>query len=160
MCLVGIVVGVLLCFDCSRNNDDFTDANSEEQRQENTSALSKLQRVFDWNKFNEHEECVICLLAFKDTDTVTPLPCDKRHYFHSACIEEWSNSHSECPLCKAPFDNASIERALATRSSVNLPPAAAQKTYGVDENLYVMAPSDQTYDGLHDRRQTYKIEEP
>lgn len=84
----------LLFIVCRASGDDLTDENTDEQRQVTTSALTKLQRVFDWNKYSEHEECVICLLAFSDTDTVTPLPCDKRHYFHSACIEEWSKSHS------------------------------------------------------------------
>ena len=69
--------------------------------------LGKLSRVFDMSKFNEHEECVICLLPFESTDMVTPLPCDKRHYFHSKCIEEWSRNHNDCPLCKAVF-NAQI----------------------------------------------------
>lgn len=119
----------------------YSDENTEEQRQENTSALTKLQRVFDWRKYTEHEECVICLQTFDDTDTVTPLPCDKRHYFHSACIEEWSKSHSECPLCKTPFNTETIERALASRSnSIVLPrsqshPQPQYPTYGVDGTL-------------------------
>ena len=47
------------------------------------------------------EECVICLEPFAEgEDYVTPLACDKRHLFHSDCIEEWLKSENFCPMCK------------------------------------------------------------
>jgi len=27
--------------------------------------------------------------VFNEDDTVTPLPCDNKHYFHSECIVSW-----------------------------------------------------------------------
>ena len=47
------------------------------------------------------EECVICLEPFTEgEDFVTPLACDKRHIYHSNCIEEWLQSENFCPMCK------------------------------------------------------------
>lgn len=45
-------------------------------------------------------ECAICLEAFKEDSTVTELKCDKRHYFHTNCLEDWLKTKLECPLCK------------------------------------------------------------
>ena len=47
-------------------------------------------------------ECVICMMDFKDTDEIAELKCDERHYFHSACLEDWLKRKLECPLCKKP----------------------------------------------------------
>ena len=49
---------------------------------------------------------------------VTSLPCDKRHYFHSACIEQWSETNNDCPLCKTVFNTQLLEQAQAARSSI------------------------------------------
>ena len=80
--------------------------------------LGMMSRLFDWNKNKEHKECCICMVDFEVSDMVTPLPCDKRHYFHSECIEQWSKSHNDCPLCKAPFDAENLEQSLRSRSTV------------------------------------------
>ena len=53
-------------------------------------ALERMSRIKDAQRFNEHTECIICLADFTDTDMVTPLPCDKRHFFHTKCIKEWA----------------------------------------------------------------------
>jgi len=47
-------------------------------------------------------ECVICMQAFKEDDQIAELKCDERHYFHSACLEDWLKQKLECPLCKKP----------------------------------------------------------
>ena len=117
MTVIGLVIaGFLLC--CYLKDErDVNEADNEQtvmvvggaapqpalQRQATNANLGKLSRMFDWRKFNEHNECSICLEAFTSSDMVTPLPCDKRHYFHSQCIQEWSQNHSDCPLCKKPF---------------------------------------------------------
>ena len=51
-----------------------------------SSQLGKISRTFDPFKFSEHTECVICLMEFSETEMVTALPCDVRHYFHTSCI--------------------------------------------------------------------------
>ncbi|KAE8722769.1 RING/U-box superfamily protein [Hibiscus syriacus] len=46
-------------------------------------------------------ECVICLSLFEDNEVGRNLPkCG--HGFHVECIDMWLNSHSNCPLCRAP----------------------------------------------------------
>eukprot|EP00831_Metopus_contortus_P054538 TRINITY_DN45943_c0_g1_i1.p2 TRINITY_DN45943_c0_g1~~TRINITY_DN45943_c0_g1_i1.p2 ORF type:complete len:125 (-),score=21.02 TRINITY_DN45943_c0_g1_i1:83-457(-) len=45
------------------------------------------------------DECPICCLEFQDDEYVTPLPCDKRHYFHQHCIKNWLSKNNSCPLC-------------------------------------------------------------
>ena len=76
--------------------------------------------MFNWNKFSDHEECTICMEAFTDADQVTPLPCDRRHYFHTSCIQQWSAHNNSCPLCKKEFDGNSLAESLKNRSTVKL----------------------------------------
>ena len=49
---------------------------------------------------------------------VTPLPCDKRHYFHSKCIEQWSQNHNDCPLCKKTFNAEILAEAQSMRTTL------------------------------------------
>ena len=72
-------------------------------------ALEKLSRAIDGTRFNEHLECSICLGDFVSEDHVTPLPCDARHYFHTACIKDWARRKLHCPLCQKPFTRAQLE---------------------------------------------------
>ena len=108
-----------ICGRGNRGNNAAADPEQERDNAANTAALGQLSRIFDWGKFREHEECVICLEPFKDDDMVTPLPCDKRHYFHSKCIEEWSQNHNTRPLCKAEFNKQMLEEAVQRRSTVS-----------------------------------------
>jgi len=45
-------------------------------------------------------DCLICSEEYKDNDEITELNCDKRHYFHTKCIQDWLKRKLECPLCK------------------------------------------------------------
>lgn len=48
-------------------------------------------------------ECVICLTAFQEEESVRKLhTC--RHVFHTSCIDKWLGSHSGCPLCRSQID--------------------------------------------------------
>ena len=73
-----------------------------------SGALKMLAKAFNYEDFNEHEECTICLETFNEDDKVTPLPCDTRHYFHSHCIESWFRRNNYCPLCKETFTSAQL----------------------------------------------------
>lgn len=71
--------------------------------------------IIDWFKtvyseVRRLDECHICRKTFSNEDIVTPLSCGKYHYFHSACIEEWSKTHSDCPLCKKPIASAEASK--------------------------------------------------
>ncbi|KAJ7548629.1 hypothetical protein O6H91_07G020200 [Diphasiastrum complanatum] len=47
-------------------------------------------------------ECSVCLSEFQDHEHLRLLPkCG--HAFHLPCIDTWLNSHSNCPLCRAPI---------------------------------------------------------
>ena len=74
-----------------------------------STAIENLARPIDLTRFNEHSECSICLGEFGAVDQVTPLPCDKRHYFHTKCIKEWARQKFHCPLCQQPFTRAQLD---------------------------------------------------
>ncbi|KAL3531493.1 hypothetical protein ACH5RR_010815 [Cinchona calisaya] len=53
---------------------------------------------------NSSLECAVCLSEFEDDETGRILPmCN--HCFHVGCIDMWFQSHSNCPLCRAPVQN-------------------------------------------------------
>ena len=71
------------------------------------NAISSLKRKNFKNveeKAKNMDDCVICMSAFKDDDQIAELKCDERHYFHSACLEDWLKRKLECPLCKKPVN--------------------------------------------------------
>jgi len=52
--------------------------------------LSKIVSIpFDASAFDKSKECTICIENFKQTDMLSVLPCDLRHYFHTKCIKAW-----------------------------------------------------------------------
>ncbi|KAL7195338.1 hypothetical protein ACSBR1_035541 [Camellia fascicularis] len=61
-------------------------------------------------------ECPVCLSAFMDGEVVREVNVCK-HLFHSACIDMWLCSHSDCPVCRAFIGTR--------RSKPPWPPAAA-----------------------------------
>ena len=49
------------------------------------------------------DSCSICLNNFQIEDSISTLPCSKRHTFHTICLEEWFFSNVSCPLCRNDF---------------------------------------------------------
>ncbi|XP_022988848.1 RING-H2 finger protein ATL5-like [Cucurbita maxima] len=46
-------------------------------------------------------ECSVCLSEFEEDETLRLLPkCS--HAFHLPCIDTWLQSHTNCPMCRAP----------------------------------------------------------
>jgi hypothetical protein len=66
--------------------------------------------LYDPNKFKTTKECSICFLEFDSDSSVTPLPCDIKHYFHTECIETWIKTKPSCPLCRHPVSAAELEQ--------------------------------------------------
>lgn len=57
--------------------------------------------VYKMEKHKHGLECVICLSPFEDNEVGRNLPkCG--HGFHVECIDMWLQSHSNCPICRAP----------------------------------------------------------
>ncbi|RYR79576.1 hypothetical protein Ahy_A01g004378 isoform B [Arachis hypogaea] len=64
----------------------------------NSEALKGSEEVEN----SDELECVICLSSFEDGEMGRCLPkCG--HGFHVDCIDMWLNSHSNCPICRAPI---------------------------------------------------------
>ena len=97
-----------------------------------SKALETTARVADPNQFSEHTECSVCLTEFAETDIVTPLPCDPRHYFHTKCIKKWAVQRLRCPLCQVPFTVELIEATQvksAMSQSKNLVNESSKQTF-------------------------------
>lgn len=54
-------------------------------------------------KSDAEEYCSICLNGFQIGDTVSTLPCSKKHMFHTFCLEKWFYNTVSCPLCRSNF---------------------------------------------------------
>ncbi|GAU11186.1 hypothetical protein TSUD_198100 [Trifolium subterraneum] len=62
----------------------------------------------------EGVECAVCLSEFEEGESGRVLPkCN--HSFHIDCIDMWFQSHSTCPLCRAPVEPPPVQ---LTRSEV------------------------------------------
>lgn len=52
----------------------------------------------------EGSDCSICLSEFEEDESLRLLPkCE--HAFHVPCIDQWFQSHKNCPLCRSPIAN-------------------------------------------------------
>ena len=71
---------------------------------------SLIKAKYNANVFQTQESCMICLVTFDENDSVTPLPCDIRHYYHTSCIEQWLLINACCPLCKTEVTMEEIDR--------------------------------------------------
>ena len=42
---------------------------------------------------------------------VTPLPCERRHYFHTECVEDWMKEtlNPACPICLVEISGEEID---------------------------------------------------
>ncbi|KAG2407252.1 hypothetical protein LR48_Vigan01g303900 [Vigna angularis] len=66
------------------------------------SVISTLP-VFTFSDSTQKSECAVCLSEFENGETGRVLPkCN--HSFHTECIDMWFQSHSTCPLCRAPVE--------------------------------------------------------
>ena len=121
-----ITVALLIYCCCTGQNLGIFQENEQAGRQpllpheqeQMTEKLKLMSSVFDQSKHREQSECCICMVEYQPSDMVTPLPCDKRHFFHSECIERWSLTQNDCPLCKEPFDADILAESLKNRSSI------------------------------------------
>ena len=80
------------------------------------ASLSRTQ--YDPTLFQHESNCVICLVEYEAEDIVTRLRCDRRHYFHTKCLEDWVKSgNNRCPYCRKPILTFGEERDSAASSN-------------------------------------------
>ncbi|XVF05768.1 hypothetical protein REPUB_Repub05bG0200900 [Reevesia pubescens] len=75
--------------------------------------------VYKKEDYKHGLECVICLSPFEDNDAGRNLPkCG--HGFHVECIDMWLQSHSNCPICRAPVvSNDKVSVVISADSQVS-----------------------------------------
>ena len=67
---------------------------------------------YDPAVFQHEDTCKICLCEYEKDDMVTRLKCDRRHYFHTECIEGWiKQGKNTCPFCNKPIEDIDNIRA-------------------------------------------------
>lgn len=72
-------------------------------------------------------DCPVCLSEFEDGEAVRVLPkCG--HAFHAECIDMWFQTHSNCPICRAPV------QAQSDADAASEDPAAISSPGHGDEN--------------------------
>ncbi|XP_020586247.1 E3 ubiquitin ligase BIG BROTHER-related-like [Phalaenopsis equestris] len=52
-----------------------------------------------FQKRENHQECLICSMAYKNRDKLINLPC--QHQYHKDCITKWLKIKKACPVCNA-----------------------------------------------------------
>lgn len=67
--------------------------NDRSRRSETSRIMQNISRVrFSEELFgaiSEENECIICMTPFTSDDTITKLDCPGKHFYHTACIENW-----------------------------------------------------------------------
>ncbi|GAW81949.1 RING zinc finger protein [Plasmodium gonderi] len=48
----------------------------------------------------DEDICSICMMSYNPNDEVMIMPCDKRHFFHVACLTKWLYKSQVCPICR------------------------------------------------------------
>lgn len=59
-------------------------------------SINSLKRTEWFN--NPSKNCVVCIIDFKDGDTIITLDC--QHSFHECCLVSWLKIHASCPVCR------------------------------------------------------------
>ncbi|KMZ85769.1 hypothetical protein PVBG_01279 [Plasmodium vivax Brazil I] len=49
---------------------------------------------------DDEEICSICMMNYVQSDDVMVMPCDRRHFFHVACLTKWLYKSQACPICR------------------------------------------------------------
>ncbi|EJD02936.1 uncharacterized protein FOMMEDRAFT_146698 [Fomitiporia mediterranea MF3/22] len=62
------------------------------------------------------DTCPICIIDFEEGDAIRVLPCEGRHVFHQACVDQWLlELSSSCPICRQDFH--ALEEMIASGDS-------------------------------------------
>lgn len=47
------------------------------------------RQQFSEEMFQHDKECPICMVEYQETDQISRLECDPKHYFHNECLVSW-----------------------------------------------------------------------
>ncbi|XP_055802246.1 E3 ubiquitin ligase BIG BROTHER-related-like [Solanum dulcamara] len=81
--------------------NEFVDQDMSEYFETSTYYVPSVMDI-DVNEIADDEDeeaCAICLLEYKDEDTIATLQCG--HEFHTECINKWLQRKKACPFCRA-----------------------------------------------------------
>lgn len=85
--LYALFIGLFIYMKLRRMNRD------RSRRSETSRIMQSISRVkFSEELFGaigEENECIICMTPFTRDDMITKLDCPGKHYYHTACIENW-----------------------------------------------------------------------
>ena len=80
------------------------------------------------------EDCVICYEQVAEADAAHALTCTHNSRMHAACLQEWLQQHTTCPVCRAAVPNPH------GNGTVSLPDFAdAQAAQGLTETAIIRA---------------------
>lgn len=70
----------------------------------------QFEHEFKSNCWKEQDQCAICYEdPFEEQEQIIDFPgCG--HNFHFKCLEKWLSMNSKCPICKAEFREAFVEK--------------------------------------------------
>jgi hypothetical protein len=98
LCL--ICLSPCICSEIRRSRQEEAARRDEEESTTRTFMNSLTKMIYDPDKFKSYTECIICSEPFDQEASITPLPCNVKHYFHTKCITTWLETKKECPLCR------------------------------------------------------------
>lgn len=99
------------------NEENHVDPSLQFQSQGLDSHIARSLPIVQFKKMNDAEmaekttECAVCLGEFEEGNWIKHLP-NCCHVFHVSCIDIWFQTHSSCPLCRAPIFDLEQSRDL------------------------------------------------
>ena len=54
-----------------------------------------------FNVMKQNDDCIIC---YEGMTPSTSIKLECGHFFHTTCIEIWSEHNETCPVCRKPID--------------------------------------------------------
>lgn len=70
------------------------------------------------------ERCTICLMTYRQTDTLKQLACG--HVFHEGCVSRWLRGNNICPVCRTRLASTPTPRRRARLRTTAAPAAAGR----------------------------------
>ena len=120
---------LIICID-----DDTTSNNQTELSTGNSSVNTPPSPTPSAQSSQSVPECIICMTPIqRDAPNAGTRTLGCNHTFHTECIEQWLNTHSDCPLCRTqvPRNNEiSTRTRLSTESALSAVHLGIQQIIG------------------------------